>query len=340
MADGLETTILRRMAGMVASGSDPDPLTSSRAVRLVLAKVAQDCAGLPLAVSSVAEDIDDLDGMLAGLSNDLMLVGVHRDSDLVGLLGVDMELRAAVLEIATTGALLAQPAETRNPTGTDRLLCDPLLKGFLEGFPQAVRGTAYDHWADGVTAGDRLPDTRVAGLTLHDDRYRTVQMTVQLGQTDRQGMLLLALPLPRKPTEDVVPAAAPRHDWADAFRAVVESAPATLDAQLHRFTLPLSALQELRVGTVLPLDGCSVASVRLRGGDGRVVARARLGQSGGMRAIRIEAPPAPDLHELGTGAPLGGTPPPLPEIPEPEPGPDALPDTPDPHIADVGLGQP
>ena len=306
MTDGTHANILRRMAGMQDSGVAPNPLTSSRAVRLVLSKVAQDCAGLALTVSSVADDSDDLDAMLAGLPDGLMLVQLLRDDRAVGLIALDQQLRAAVLEITTTGALLPQPADDRAPTGTDRFLCDPLIKGFLDSFPDAVRGTSLEGWAETAVAGDLFDSTRTAGLVLDDGRYRAVQMTVELGTTDRQGLLLMVLPVLKPQPEVPVPVDLPV-DWSHAFPAAVETAPAQLVAELHRFSLPLSVVEGFAKGTVLPLDGCSVASVRLRASDGRVVARARLGQSAGMRAVRLEMPPAPDLRELAPAAMPGAS---------------------------------
>ena len=297
MTEGTHANILRRMAGMQVGGDAQSPLTSSRAVRLVLAKVAQDSVGLPLAVSSVAEDVADLDATLAALPDGLMLVRLERADQTVGLMGLDMQLRAAVLEVTTTGKLLAQVAEDRPPTGTDRFLCDALIKGFLDSFPEAVRATAFEGWAQDTAAGELFADTRLAGLILAPNRYRTVQMTVQLGQTDRQGLLLLALPLPEPdPVEGL-----PKPEaiaWEPAFTAAVTAAPVSLAARLHNFRLTLAEARPLKVGAVLPLGGCTVSSARLCTTDGRLVARGRLGQSGGMRALRIEAPPALDMRDL------------------------------------------
>ncbi len=239
MTEGTHANILRRMAGMQVGGDSQSPLTSSRAVRLVLAKVAQDSVGLPLAVSSVAEDVADLDAMLAALPDGLMLVRLERADQTVGLMGLDMQLRASVLEVTTTGKLLAQGAEDRPPTGTDRFICDALIKGFLDSFPEVVRGTAFKGWAQDSAAGELFADTRLAGLILAPGRYRTVQMTVQLGQTDRQGLLLLALPLPEPdPVEGL-----PKPEaiaWEPAFTAAVTAAPVSLAARLHNFRLTLA----------------------------------------------------------------------------------------------------
>ena len=52
------------------------------------------------------------------------------------------------------------------------------------------------------------------------------------------------------------------------------------------------------VGDVLPLSGATVGSVRLFAPDDVMVGKARLGQSAGMRAVRIQAPPEPELRDI------------------------------------------
>ncbi|SFS04832.1 FliM/FliN family flagellar motor switch protein [Yoonia litorea] len=279
------------------------PLTSSRAVRLALAKAAQDSISLPLTVSSIAEEVDRLDAMLGALPDGLMLVRLEKGDGLAGLIAVDAEMRAAVVEVETTGAVSLRAAEPRLPTGTDRFLCDPVLKMFLSAFPQAVSGTDYAGWADDVSAGTCFANTRLAGLELADGRYRSLQMTVQIGQTDRQGMLIMALPLPEPVTRPSAVSKS-KENWSEQLHKVVESVPATLIAELHRFSVSLGYLQGLKVGDVIRLDGCSVSSIKLRDAEGKPVATARLGQSMGKRAVRLEAPPQLDLKELPTNSPV------------------------------------
>ena len=67
--------------------------------------------------------------------------------------------------------------------------------------------------------------------------------------------------------------------------------------------MPIAQAQTLRVGQVLPLSGCTVHSVRMVSADGRDVGAAKLGQSGGMRAIRIETAPPADMMDLTTAGP-------------------------------------
>ena len=273
------------------------PLTTSRAVRLALVKAATDAGGLVLAVASTADDVGRLDDLVGGLDPGLMLVGLDRRGKLAGFVAVDMQLRAAMLEIQTMGRLTDQPAEDRPATDTDKALCDPLLAAFLAALPPAVTGTGYEGWVDDVTLGDRLADSRLAGLLLADGDYRVLRMNVDLGHADRQGEVLLALPLIQRAAPAPV-APEPLVDWDSAFAAAVQDAPASLMARLHRFTMPLGDAQALKVGQVVPLPGCTVNSVRLIAPDGRCVARAKLGQMGGKRAIRVAGEAVAQMQDL------------------------------------------
>ncbi len=296
MTDSSHISILRRMAGQAVCTPPASPLTTSRAVRLALVKAATDAAGLVLRVASTADDVGRLDDLLGGLDAGLMLVGLDRHGQLVGFVAIDTQLRAAVVEVQTTGRLIDQPADDRPATGTDKALCDPLLAAFLTALPPAVIGTAYEGWVDGVTVGDRLADSRLAGLLLADGDYRVLRMSVELGTADRRGEVMLALPVQAVTPAPEAPA--PMLDWDTAFAAAVQDAPATLTARLHRFKMPLGQAQALQVGQIVPLPGCTVNSVRLISPDGRSVAQAKLGQLAGHRAVRIEMPPGTDMDDL------------------------------------------
>jgi len=300
MTETTHATILRRMTRAHDGGVAENPLTSSRAVRLALTKAANDAAGLVLAVSSVAEDVKPLDAVLEALSDGLMLVGLHRLGRLVGLIALDIELRGAVLEVETMGVLSSEAADPREPTQTDKVMCDPLLAQFLSAFPDAVRGTPLDGWGDDITHDARIADARAAGLLLDDVHYRSVQMVVQLGETDRQGTLIMVLPDVEVASAPPRPVAAAPSNWTTDFPNVVQDASASLTALLHRFSIPLAKAQQFEVGTLLPLQGCRVSSVKLIATDEKVVAQAKLGQSSGMRAVRVEPAPLPELHELET----------------------------------------
>ncbi|MEJ8560008.1 FliM/FliN family flagellar motor C-terminal domain-containing protein [Yoonia sp. GPGPB17] len=297
MTESTQVTLLRRMTRSQGGEVAENPLTSSRAVRLALTKAANDMVGLVLTVQSVAEEVTGLDDMLGALADELMLVGLERDGCLIGLIALDMEMRAAILEMATMGAVLGQPAEARAPTLTDKTLCEPLLQAFLAAFPQAVMDTPLAGWMDGAALGRKVDSTRAAGLVLEDCDYRIVRLSVDLGVADRQAELAIALPVIQE-TPDVETVVEVPVDWDSRFQDNVTDAPACLDALLHRFPISLATAKGLQVGSILTLPGCTVSSVRLLSAGGDEVAQAKLGQIGGYRAVRLEVAPMPQLTEL------------------------------------------
>lgn len=297
MAETTHSKILGRMAGRVAHDADDQPLTAARAVRLAVTKAANDTVGLVVTVSGMADDVQPLDGLLAELGEDLMLVGLQRDRRLAGIIALDMQLRAAVLELQTVGNLIDAAAETRPATRTDKTMCDPLLDALVQALEPAMAGSALDGWIKGCQTGQGIGSARAAGLLLSDHDYRILRLTLDLGVADRQGLLVIALPPVKLP--DVFTAEQVEDmDWGSRFRLAVSDAPATLQAHLRKFTIPLSQAQSLQVGQVVPLPGCDVHSVRLIAPDGKKVAQAKLGQLGGMRAIRIEQAPQVQMGEL------------------------------------------
>ncbi|WP_090197038.1 FliM/FliN family flagellar motor C-terminal domain-containing protein [Yoonia tamlensis] len=306
MSDSTHSSILRRMTGQNEQAKGHSPVTSSRAVRLALTKAANDTVGLELTVGGVADHIVPLDEMLAALDDGLLLVGLTRDAQLVGLAALDMELRAAIVEMQTMGRLSTQKSDGRAPTGTDKILCDPMLAAFLGALPPALAGTSFGGWVDDIKTQDQIDSKRWAGLNLRDCPYRLLRMTVDLGVADREAQIVIALPVITVAQEpEVTPPAC--INWSSAFQASIAAAPACLDAHLHRFKMAIGAAQSLAVGQVVPLPGCTVGSVRLRAPDGKIIAHAKLGQVGGMRALRIEKQITPELSELD-GAPMAPPP--------------------------------
>ena len=297
MADQRQIDLLRRMVGRETQDVAESPLTSSRAVRMALIKAAEDSVGLNLTVTSVSETILPLEELLSKLSDEQMLVGLHRNTDAVGVFVLDTQMRSAILEMRTIGAVEEKPVEPRPATGTDKRLSDPLLATLMRALPNAVIGTEFEGWLDGVRPLGLVPSVKAAGLTLPDKIYRRLCIKVSFGASAREGEIMLCLPLtslPDKPTVDV----ASDVDWDTAFQASVSEAALTLTAELHHFALPLRQAYDLKVDQLLPLVGCTVSSVKLRASDGQVVQLAKLGQSGGKRAIRIEPAALPQMGEL------------------------------------------
>lgn len=280
--------VLRRMVSPPPPAPEDVPITSSRAMRLAMTRAADQAHGLELAVTSLREEVQNLDTMLGAIAADMMLVGMVDDTrTLLGICAVDAGLRSALIEVQTVGSVLVGEADDRPPTGTDAKMTEPLLEAVLARLKETTPRTPLDGWGDGLAPLGRVADTRSAGLILPEGPYRVIQMVLDLRVEGRTGTLMMALPDHTVITPQILEEGE-EGDWSTRFQTAVNAAPVRLEAELHRFHLPLYAIEAMAVDQVIPLVGCDLASVTLRAVDGRKVAAGRLGQAGGMRAVRVE----------------------------------------------------
>ncbi|NDV00919.1 FliM/FliN family flagellar motor switch protein [Pseudoroseicyclus tamaricis] len=292
--------MLRRLARRREVPKGEFPPSVARVLRLSMARAAETAMGLSLAVLGVGEELLELEPALDTLGEDWLLIGLcGPDGMISGLAGLDAESRAAVVEMQTLGALRARPAEPRPITATDAALAMPLIDGLIADLVETAGETPLNGWADGASCLRRLSGAQAARLVLPEGLYRLARLTLDFGGEGRQGALFLMLPAEGRE-------AAGQHDsgpeWNATLRSAVLSAPAVLTAVLHRMRLTYADVAAFEVGQVLPLPGVTVGSVRLEGADGRLHARARLGQASGLRAVRVEEPAPAELQD----APMAG----------------------------------
>ena len=122
-------------------------------------------------------------------------------------------------------------------------------------------------------------------MAVDDGEYRVQDLAVTMGEGARTGRLRIVTPF----GAPVAPGDAPVED-----RSVLRAVETELHAVLARTRVPYGWLAGLRPGAVLEVPVEALAAVRLEDADGRLVAHARLGQSQGMRALRLlDEPPDP-----------------------------------------------
>ncbi|EAR50209.1 possible flagellar switch protein FliM [Oceanicola granulosus HTCC2516] len=291
--------MLARKARVGGEAAASGVVTPARALRLAFARAVERVAGAQVAVVAVSEAALVLDEVVARLGTDDLVLALAGAEGVSGLAALDPELRSALVECQTTGAVSPEPAPERPVSVADAALTRPVVDAFLEELLAAAAPTALAGWGEGVATAGRLDGARGAGLSLAEAGYRLVALTVDLGAGTREGRLLVALPAREAPA----PTAS---DWSGQFARAVQAAPAELRAVLHRFELPLERAEALAPGQVLPLEGVTVASVRLEGAERALVGHARLGQSAGLKAIRLGPPPRPELTERSPALPPAG----------------------------------
>ena len=299
MSGQVNPSVMQRMIGARAPKATDVPVTASRAMRLAMTRAAERQVGLQLTVQSVGEEALSLEGLQGGLTDELLLLKLYGADGVQGVIALDRELIAAVVEVQTTGQVSSLAPEPRAVTLADLMFVQPLLDGLFAQLLETTEGTVLDNWTVGIVPGERFDDVRALGLALAHVSYRTMRLTLDLGAGDRSGELILALPSGEVAQAEPV-ASKPKDDWAAQMHETVMEAPAALTAQLHRFRLAIGVANNLKVGQVLPLPGCTVSSVRLVGPDGVGVVRAKLGQVAGHIAVRLEDPAVPTMKALET----------------------------------------
>ncbi len=216
-----------------------------------------------------------------------------------GLMVFDPALLSAVIEQMMMGRLSVRPPTPRRPTRTDAALTADLVDALLRRFEVPFQSRGEWRWLGGFGYATFLDDPRPLGLMLEDVDYRILTLTGALGGGTRDGKLMLALPSQgvshagaheetgrAQATQDAAEAdgALP---WREAFEERVLPAKAQMTAILHRLRLPIASIEGLKPGMELSIPGGALDETVLLGVDGAVVARGRLGQSGGRRAVRL-----------------------------------------------------
>ncbi len=303
-------SVLRRLLRSSATAALTQSITPERALRLSLARSAERSVGLMVAVGEVTEAVAPLDATLEALDPALMLIGLGTRDDLAGFAALDLQLRTALVEVQTVGVLHAADAADRPISAGDAALAVPFLDAFLSDVARTADDAAMEAWVTGITAGARIVDVRAAKMMLVDRPMRQVVLSVTLGSEGRTGQVMLVLPTPIAAGAPIKPATS---TFGDQMSAAVMDASVVLQAVLPDFEMPLRDVEAFEIGGIVPLPGVSVGSVVLQGKDGVEVARARLGQAAGLRAVRVQPPQRPEMTDadMGTG---GADIPPLPEI--------------------------
>lgn len=308
MQRGTPQTVLGRMAAAaLASEERPGEMTAVRALRLAMARAAEAAVGLRLSVQGVSQEVVHLEALCDRLPEGELLLSLQRNAATVGLVALDAELRAAVLEAQTLGAPSPARAEQRAPTATDAALALPLVDALLADFLALAAGTALAGWTRAAHCGARLEGPRAARLALVEDDYRFIDLNVAFGSEYRLGRLLLALPASPSHAGGEPPWGKASPAWTEALGKATRGAPLALEAILIRSALPVSRLSDLAPGMVLPLDGASLAEVSVEAKGGHVVGRAKLGRLGGLRALRFHEKEVADFPPEQASPAFGGS---------------------------------
>lgn len=316
------TDVIRRKIDRARQPKTDGAPGADRGWRLALARATRDAMGLDLEVrrlqvmrASLAEILD--------IAPDRALVSLLDGPE--GGLGVLMfgpSVTAALIEMQTLGRLASQPAAPRKPTRIDAAMVATVVDMALAGLDDTLAEEADRIWAAGFRYASFLEDMRPLALLLEEDSYRVLMAEVSLGLGLREGQVILVLPAIGRgeylttlsPEEEAAP------QFTMALAAQVMHVDCRLDAVIGRLTLPIRQIMGLQLGDVLELPFSAIDAVTIETMDGRRIARARLGQNRGMRALKVV-----EAESARAAMAKAMRPAPIPE-PEPEYDPVPVPD--------------
>ncbi len=337
---------MRRKAGAGRPPPEIGRLTAAKAVRAAVVQAADEVAGLAASAGLVEERRTTLDPFVEAVADPALLALVEGPGSRYGLMVLDVQMVAALIEIQTTGRVVPRPAEPRTPTRTDAIMCADFIDRLLDLLDERVAEAQLDvaPAMTGFRYGLALSEKRAIAMTLEDIPYREFRFDVDLGRGAKSGAMQILLPF--DPPGTVRNGAAEAEVFAQALRAQVLETEAVLTTTLFRRRMSLAEVAAFEVGTRLVLPRAALGSITVEGLDGTVVATGRLGQVNGHRAVRLtvagggvdpaaDRSPAAALHPKARARDL-----PAPDMPAPAPaGPDA-PGCGDPAAAVRGHGDP
>jgi flagellar motor switch protein FliM len=288
---------------------DRSPMLS-RAWNRALRRAGSAFKGLNVAPGemTIRERTSLMDGLDAMPEHGLVVALEDRDGHR-GLLVLSHGMVDALIEVQTTGRVEARPLPPRPVTRIDEALTRDFVDLSLAAWTHETNGEEGRDWPERMVFGSTIPDRRQLPLLMPECGYHLLSARVAVGEeAPREAEVMMLLPVTAAagadtratgtaPGEAAQTAGQPA-EWKDAMETAVQDAELCLNAVLMRTRRSLAEIERLEPGDLISFGPAELASVRLETPAGRHVATGRLGQVGGMRALRLAAP-------VGT-VPVGG----------------------------------
>jgi flagellar motor switch protein FliM len=302
MADGRAAQgVLGLKARAAQRAFEARGMSAAKALRRALSRSADVLWDLALVTQSVEIDTLDQDGVVDALGVGDLLVVLDGPDGTVGLASMHREVLTALVEVQTIQQVTQIPVDDRPLTATDAAMAAPFLDDVLQRFAATLEDNPMRPGLEGWRFGAMLEDKRAAPHLLNAPAYHAFRAEVDLALGRRNGSVGLFLPVRDKGG----------HKGMDAPKTgkhehMMQRLPITLNATLARIAMPLVEVEALRPGDLLPLVPDVIDRIEFRAGQSAVVARGRLGQMNGMRAVRLNWPPAPGGAPVAAGPGAAG----------------------------------
>ncbi len=296
------SVLARKIAAHNGVGARPDNLVPALEAGLTRAvrRAGAPLDGLAVTVGKLDIALEaSLDAALEALPEQGLVAATEDHEGRRGLLALEHSLVDALIEVQTTGRVEEVQGPPRRVTRIDEALCRDFIDLLFSAFAHETSGITGRDWPDRMGYGSQLKERSQINLLLPARGYHLLQVEVTAAGL-KTGKLLILLPAdPELARRTAKPAKAtpPRPEtWREDVLRALGQAPLALDAVLMRLHMPLSKVEALVDGDLIPFDHADLSSVTLEGDGAHVLARGKLGQMSGRRALRLasgkEAPKA------------------------------------------------
>lgn len=337
MADGATQGVLGLKARVAQRAFEARGMSAGKALRRALSRSADVLWDLALVAQSVDIDVLDQDGVVDALTAGDLLVVLDGPDSVLGLATIDREVLTALVEVQTIQQVTQVPVDDRPLTATDAAMAAPFMDDVLKRFAANLEDNPLRAGLEGFRFGAMIEDKRAAANLLNAPAYQGFRTSVDLALGRRKGRIGFFLP------QQTAASSQPAQSEPGRYEQAMKFLPVAIEATLARIALPLGTVESLKPGDLLPLSPSVIDNVELRAGRSPVVAKGRIGQMNGMRAVRLNWPQIPankDLtkteeSETATAAPPPGvalariTSPSVQDLPDTIAVEDTLPDLPE-----------
>lgn len=269
-------------------------MSLAKALRLTLAKVADDLHDFAMAVIGVRSEIRGTEELVGLFDIAQLLVLVDGPNRSRGAIVFDRALVGALLQQQTMGKVLpVLEGDDRRMTATDAAVCVPFIDALFSRVAPLPDEAGEKALVEGYRFGAQVSDPRLLIMALEAPTYEVIHLTVDVAGGTRQGTIVLCLPHKPVYVDNVV------DDKEKADRdppkkkevklgEVVMGLTAELKIVLAQIRMPVGTLQSLKHDDVFELGISAFNETTLMTIDGRKVGKGTLGQLNGMRAVQVE----------------------------------------------------
>jgi flagellar motor switch protein FliM len=314
------TDVIRRKIDRARQAQADGAPGADRGWRLALARAARDAMGLDLAVQKLTVTRASLAEIIEIAPDRSLVALLDGPAAGIGVVLLSPSVTSALIEMQAMGRLSSQAPPARKATRIDAAMVAAVIDRALAGLEESLMEEADLTWAGGFRYGSFLDDIRPLPLLLEEEVYRVLSADVILGDAGRTGQIVLILPAIGRAERPVIEGEDDGEDAQHFNRALATQVMQTdclLDAVIGRVRLPLGRVMSLEIGEVLDLPLAGLDMIALETLQGRRLARARLGQNRGMRALKLTEVEMSRGHAPTSS--LMPTPRPMPTAVAPEP---------------------